>query len=156
LIHQQLEREILIEAPPEVVWRAVTEPDQIAMWFSEEAELELRPGGVGTITWKPGGRATGELKEALSVPVKIEEVDPPHYFSYRWTHPADAEATPANSLLVEFKLSPEGDFTRLSVVESGFREIERDTTEEIEGHSEGWKVHLESLREHATREAALR
>jgi len=28
-------REILIEAPIEVVWRTVTEPDQVSQWFAD-------------------------------------------------------------------------------------------------------------------------
>jgi uncharacterized protein YndB with AHSA1/START domain len=156
LVRQQLKREIVIEAPPEVVWDIVTEPDQIALWFSDTAELDLRPGGTGTLTWRPGGNATQPIEEPLAIPVQVQEVDPPRYFSYRWTHPADAEATPVNSLLVEFTLTPEGDATRLSVTESGFQEIERDTEGEVEGHAEGWTVHLERLREHAVRESALR
>jgi len=28
-----IEREVLIEAPAEVVWRTITEPDQMSQWF---------------------------------------------------------------------------------------------------------------------------
>ena len=51
-----VEREILIEASPEVVWGVITEPEQISRWFSDEAEVEGRAGADGTLTWKPGGR----------------------------------------------------------------------------------------------------
>ena len=51
-----IEREILIEAPAEVVWGVITEPEQISRWFTDEAEVEARPGGAGTLTWRPGGR----------------------------------------------------------------------------------------------------
>jgi uncharacterized protein YndB with AHSA1/START domain len=156
LVSQQLTREIVIEAPPEVVWPVVTEPEQIALWFSDAAEFDLRADGTGTLTWRPGGHATAALEEPMVIPVRVQEVDPPRYFSYRWTHPADEEPTPANSLLVEFTLTPEGDTTRLSVIESGFQEIERDTDAEIEGHAEGWEVHLGRLREHMARESAQR
>jgi uncharacterized protein YndB with AHSA1/START domain len=156
MVRQELKREIVIEAPPEIVWEAVTEPDHIALWFSDAAELDLRPDGNGTLTWKPGGNATEELDEPLVIPMRVETVDPPRYFSYRWAHPQDSEPTPANSLLVEFTLTPEGDATRLSVVESGFQEIERDTDAELEGHAKGWKVHLERLRQHVAQEPTLR
>src|SRR5690348_4344690 len=42
-----VEREILIEASPEVVWRVITEPQQISRWFSDEAHLEGRAGTDG-------------------------------------------------------------------------------------------------------------
>jgi hypothetical protein len=39
-----IDREVLIEAPTEVVWRTITEPDQISQWFASRVELvvELR------------------------------------------------------------------------------------------------------------------
>jgi uncharacterized protein YndB with AHSA1/START domain len=152
----ELKREIVIEAPPEVVWNVATEPDQIALWFSDAAEIDLRPGGRGTLTWHPGGKSTSEIDEPLSVPLRVLEVDPPRYFSFRWTHPVDAEPSPANSLLVEFTLEPDGDNTRLILVESGFRELENPSELQVEGHADGWSVHLETLREHASKLAALR
>jgi len=32
-------REVLIEAPVEVVWRTITEPDQVSQWFADRVEL---------------------------------------------------------------------------------------------------------------------
>src|SRR5262249_14910210 len=118
------------------------------------AEFELRSDGTGTLTWKPGGRATESLEETMVIPVRVLEVDPPRYFAFRWTHPADEQPTPANSLLVEFILTAEGDTTRLSVVESGFGEIEREVSDELDGHDDGWQVHLERLRRHLTEQLA--
>ena len=37
-----IEREIVIDAPADVVWRTITEPEQIAQWFADRVELELR------------------------------------------------------------------------------------------------------------------
>jgi len=34
-----IERQILIEAPVKVVWRTITEPDQISQWFADKVEL---------------------------------------------------------------------------------------------------------------------
>ena len=42
-----IEREVLIEAPAEVVWRTITEPDQITQWFASRVELVIgEPGGA--------------------------------------------------------------------------------------------------------------
>ncbi len=51
-----VERDILIEASPEVVWAVITEPEQISRWFSDEADVEGRAGADGTLKWRPGGR----------------------------------------------------------------------------------------------------
>ena len=67
-------------------------------------------------------------------------------------------ATPAppsrdgNSTLVEFSLSPEGDATRLTVVESGFRDLsgsEDENQGHVDSHRRGWKLELGELREYA-------
>ena len=47
-----IERDIEIEAPVDVVWRTITEPEQIRTWFSDVVELEAQPGAVGTLTFR--------------------------------------------------------------------------------------------------------
>jgi hypothetical protein len=42
----RIERDVLIEAPIDVVWEVISRPEQIVHWFSDEAQLDLRPGGV--------------------------------------------------------------------------------------------------------------
>ena len=59
--------------------------------------------------------------------------------------------------LVEFTLAPEGDGTRLQVVESGFASLA--TTEEQRaknhaGNAEGWRSELGELRDYAAKVAA--
>ena len=155
MIQDSIEREILIEAPPEVVWRTITEPNQIVAWFSDAAELEARPGATGALTWEPGGKATVDLPEAVTVVLRVEKVEQPHYFSFRWMHAAGAEPDAANSVLVEFDLSPEGENTRLRLVESGFRTLARPdegTERNVDNHSEGWDNHLGRLRDYLSRE----
>ena len=49
MIPSQIERETLIDAPLEVVWGVVTEPAQINRWFTDAAQLDLRPGGRGEL-----------------------------------------------------------------------------------------------------------
>ena len=141
----QIEKELLIEAPIDVVWRIVTEPDQITQWFSDEAQLDLRVGGQGRLVWT--GRS--------SHPIQVEAIDPPRRFAFRWVYPEGARAEPGNSTLVEFTLSREGANTRLRVVESGFDQI--DWSDEakvrtIEDHSRGWEECFARLREFALRQ----
>lgn len=129
-----IERDILIEAPAEVVWGIVTEADQLASWFCDAAELDLRPGGKGVLTWTD--RATNA--EAV-IQLQVEAVDPPRMFSFRWV---DSE------ILVEFTLTAEGDKTRLRVVESGIDQVEWSDAEKAEyrtTHEKGWDQHLGAL-----------
>ena len=43
-----IRREIILPAPREEVWDALTEPDRLADWFANDVDLDLRPGGGAT------------------------------------------------------------------------------------------------------------
>lgn len=144
MVPAQIEKEILIEAPIDVVWRVVTEPDQIKRWFCSEIELDRRAGGAGRMSFDEGD----------TFYLQVEAFEPPHRFAYRWLHEDGAKARPDNSMLVEFTLQGEAGNTRLRVVESGFDKI--DWTDEAKtkyarDHSSGWHLYLERLRDYAPR-----
>ena len=145
-----VEREILIEASPEVVWGVITEPEQIVRWFSDEAEVEGRAGADGTLTWKLGGRG-GARESDLIVPIRVAEAEPFRRFSFRWNHPQGAGADESNSALVEFSLSEEAGGTRLRVLESGIGAVTRDEAGKAryrESHEQGWQRHLGEMLDH--------
>jgi uncharacterized protein YndB with AHSA1/START domain len=142
-----VEREILIEARPEVVWGVITEPEQISRWFSDEAEVEGRAGADGTLTWKPGGRG-GEKESDLVVPIRVVDAEPFRRFSFRWNHPEGARPDQSNSALVEFSLIEEAGGTRLRVVESGIDLVtydEQGKARYVEEHEHGWGRHFGEL-----------
>jgi uncharacterized protein YndB with AHSA1/START domain len=145
-----VEREILIEASPEVVWGVITEPQQISRWFSDEADLVGRAGANGTLTWTPGGRG-GEREHDMVVPIRVVEAEPFHRFSFRWNHPQGAAPDQSNSALVEFSLIEESGGTRLRVVESGIDLVtagEEARTRYVNEHEHGWGRHLGELLEY--------
>lgn len=142
-----VEQEILIEASAEVVWGVITEPAQISRWFSDDADVEGRAGVDGTLTWKPGGRG-GEKESDLVVPIRVIDAEPFRRFSFRWNHPAGAEADESNSALVEFSLSEEVGGTRLRVVESGIDAVTHDGEAKaryLDEHGHGWGKHFGEL-----------
>ncbi len=133
-----IEREVLIEAPVEVVWRTITEPDQIRQWFAERVDLVVEPGAHGYLGFGDQGG-----------PVVVETVEPPTRFSFRWNYPSGQEPMVGNSMLVEFTLTPEGDErTRLRVVERD-HELrawpESDKQRYADEHQGGWGEYLERL-----------
>jgi uncharacterized protein YndB with AHSA1/START domain len=139
-----IEREVLIEAPAEVVWRTITEPDQIAQWFADRVQLDLQSGGAGTLEFDHHAENRPNT-EAFVVAV----VDPPRRFSFRWGHPEGEEPGPGNSVLVEFVISAESDDrTRLRVIETGLEAIawsEDQKARYVEDHRRGWAHHLGRL-----------
>ena len=46
----QIEREVVIDAPVEVVWRTITEPEHIRQWFADRVELLLEPARLDPST----------------------------------------------------------------------------------------------------------
>lgn len=142
----RIEREIAIAAPVERVWAVLTEPAHVGRWFGQgkPAQIDLRPGGIMHLDHGENG----------TFPARIEKVDPPHFFSYRWAtgYPGE-EATQANSTLVEFALSPDGEGTLLRLVESGFASLavpaHRREQASYESHSGGWTDMLDGLRRYA-------
>jgi len=142
-----VEREILIEASPEVVWGVITEPAQISRWFSDEAEVEGRAGADGTLTWKPGGRSRDREYDSI-VPIRVVEAEPFRRFSFRWNYPEGAGPDESNSALVEFSLIEEAGGTRLRVLESGIGAVAHDEQSKaryLEDHEHGWERHLGEL-----------
>ena len=144
----RIEREIEIDAPIDVVWRVITEPEHINSWFTDAAELDLRPGGDGQFAWD----VKGSRKKAN---LRIERLEPPHFFSFRWEYPDGADPTETNAPLVEFSLEAQGGSTRLRLVESGLESIAGSADEKetyFTDHTNGWTRFAERLRDYAPKQ----
>jgi uncharacterized protein YndB with AHSA1/START domain len=141
MVPQRIERDIVIEAPVELVWAVVTEPEHISGWFSESVELDLRPGGAMVLRWSEHGAVRG----------RVEQVEPPRYFSFRWVLRPGDDVSDDSSTLVEFSLKEEGDSTRLTVVESGFDGFgaaDDERQQHYDSHQRGWELELGELGEY--------
>jgi uncharacterized protein YndB with AHSA1/START domain len=100
-----VEREITIKAPIGTVWKVITNPSQ---WFGDKADLELKPGGKGTVSWDDYGDA----------PMEVVKLDEPSYFSFAWIGPDEETRGTGQQTLVEFTLSEDGESTKLHLTES--------------------------------------
>ena len=144
-----IQREIHIEATPEVVYEVVSKPEHLREWWPDEAEFEPVPGATGVISF--GDRSTPQGHVA---PVTVVEADPPRRFSFRWVYDDGEAATPANSLLVTFELVPSDTGTLLRFSEEGFREKGWEAAvleEEYRAHVAGWDHFLPRLVAYAAR-----
>jgi uncharacterized protein YndB with AHSA1/START domain len=137
-----IEREIFIEASPEIVFQVVSSPEHLAQWWPDEAHFEPMPGSVGEIVF--GDRDADGLVVSLTV---VESV-PPQTFSFRWTNPAEEAAGVGNSLLVTFDLVPSRGGTLLKMTETGFREMGWEIAvleQQYHEHETGWDYYLRRL-----------
>jgi uncharacterized protein YndB with AHSA1/START domain len=141
--HGTIEREIHIDASPEVVFDVVSNPEHVREWWPAEAEYPAEPGGAGRI-----GFRDPEKGEIGWVQLQVVDAEPPRLFSFRWTHEEGETAAPGNSFLVVFELEPAGEGTRLRMTESGFRERgwdEAKVAAEHADHVSGWDYFLPRL-----------
>ncbi|MDI2127554.1 SRPBCC family protein [Yinghuangia seranimata] len=137
-----IEREIHIEASPEVVYQVISRPEHLREWWPDDADLDPVPGGTGTISF--GDSATPTHVS----PVTVMEADPPRRFSFRWVYEEDEVAAADNSLLVTFELVPSDGGTLLRFCESGFREKGWEAAvleEAYNDHARGWEHFLPRL-----------
>jgi uncharacterized protein YndB with AHSA1/START domain len=142
VVPDTIAREIEIDAPPDVVWAIVTEARHLAGWFSDEAEIELAPGGSMLLTWH--GRGVYRAR--------IETVEPPRTFAFRWVLRDGEEPVPGGSTVVVMTLTPTGAGTRLRVTESGFSDLdwpEPDRAGYADQNAAGWITELDELRAYA-------
>ena len=59
----EVTREVVVPAPPEEVWQALTEPERLEEWFANEVELDVRPGGTGRFRWDDGEERRAVVRE---------------------------------------------------------------------------------------------
>ena len=137
-----IERQIQIDAAPEIVFDVVSDPAHVQQWWPDEAHYEPVPGSAGTIVFtKPPG-------EKVPVAFQVVDADPPRLFSFRWTQPAGEQARRDNSFLVTFELQAAGEGTLLRMTETGFRERGWEAAvleEAYRDHATGWDHHLARL-----------
>jgi uncharacterized protein YndB with AHSA1/START domain len=128
-------RTITIKAPIDRVWAAVTEPEHIVKWAGSGATLDrLDVGGRGTWTFDGYG----------TVPLEIEELDPPHAIAYRWGNAKYPDIDPGQSTVFRFTLTPVDGGTQLTVVETGFETLS-DPAARMADNQGGWTSELDEL-----------
>jgi uncharacterized protein YndB with AHSA1/START domain len=121
-----IERTVELDHPIDRVWRAVTEPSELAQWFpNKSATLDVREGGTGELVWDLDGK---EFRTG----VEVHEVVEPVRFVWSWGHESTNATDPVTT--VEFLLTAREDGgTTLLVRESGFLDEKHRA-----GNTEGW------------------
>jgi uncharacterized protein YndB with AHSA1/START domain len=111
-----IERDIHVEAPPDVVFEVISRPEHMREWWPDEARFDPVEGAPGEIAWR--NAATGET---TTVALTVVEVEPPTRFAFRWAYAGGDRG--GSSLLVTFDLEPTERGTWVRMTETGFREM---------------------------------
>ncbi len=103
---EDVTREIDLPAPPDEVWRSVTQPDELGDWLEADVELDPRPGGSGSFRF-----ADGEVRRVL-----VRDVEPGHRLVFTWWPLTGAEVGRTTTVTITIEPSDAG--SRLRLVES--------------------------------------
>ncbi|GGS89509.1 SRPBCC family protein [Streptomyces cinerochromogenes] len=131
----------VLRAPRSVVFRALTEPEELAKWWGPDGfatpsvESDLRPGGGYRIAMQP---PQGDLFYLVG---EFLEVEPPERLSYtfRWEDPDPED----RETVVTLSLGDiGGTATDLNFIQGGFATERRRAL-----HEEGWTQGLDKLEE---------
>ncbi|MFR9775578.1 SRPBCC domain-containing protein [Micromonospora sp. MS34] len=142
-----IERDIQVDASPEVVFEVISRPEHMREWWPDDARFEPLAGAPGELVWR-----NADTGETTTVALAVVEVDPPKRFSFRWCF-ADPDRS-GNSLLVTFDLAPTGGGTRVRMTETGFREMGWEIAvleEQYRDHESGWGHYLPVLATYVAR-----
>jgi uncharacterized protein YndB with AHSA1/START domain len=128
-IPRSAEYEIPIAAPPDVVWKALTDPKELERWFPLRATVT--PGAGGTLKLRWGDVGMDDLAIFIWKPGDHLQVGMPQ--------PAGAHA------IHDFTLEDHGASTVLRLVAHGFDPGAR-WDDFFDGVKRGWRYELQSLR----------
>lgn len=126
-----LERELRIDARPEIVFRFLTERDYLLRWQGIEAALDVRTGGEYRI----------EINDRDVIAGRFIEVTPPTRLVYTWGWlSGGVEGVAPGSTRVDVTLEADGDGTRLRLVHTGL-----PGGDVAASHGDGWSYFLMRL-----------
>ena len=156
----RIEKTIVLRAPRDRVWHAITDSKQFGTWFGVEFEGPFATGAkmTGRITptkMDPEVAKKQEPYTGAKFDVTIDRIEPMKLFSFRW-HPfaldtkVDYSAEPTT--LVVFELAEVDGGTRLTITESGFDRIPLDRrAKAFEANSDGWAKQAELVAKYLAR-----
>jgi uncharacterized protein YndB with AHSA1/START domain len=154
----RIEKQALLRAPLDRVWRAITDAEEFGRWFGVRFDGPFVEGKPVTATITPTTVDEEVAKRqrphaGVTSTWQIVAVEPRRRFAYRW-HPfavdpgADYDQEPTT--LVEFTLSEAPDGVLLTITESGFDAIpEVRRFASFDANSEGWAIQADLVRRYA-------
>lgn len=150
----RIEKQILLHAPRERIWRALSDSREFEKWFGIRFDAPFVPGAHmrGTIVGTTVDAQVAEAQRqhaAVPFEITIEEIEPERLFSFRW-HPAavdpgvDYSAEPATLIVFTLEDAPDG--ILLTVTESGFDQIPlARRAKAFSDNQQGWAIVVDLL-----------
>jgi uncharacterized protein YndB with AHSA1/START domain len=121
----QLDRSLVIEAPPATVFRYFTDSARWASWWGAGSTIDARPGGRVFVKYPDGNEAAGE----------VIEITPPSRIVFTYGYVSGAPI-PVGASRVTIQLTPAARGTRLTLTHEFAEAAVRDH------HIQGWRYQL--------------
>jgi uncharacterized protein YndB with AHSA1/START domain len=128
---------ILIKAPPERIWEAITQPAFVAQYFHDcRLDVELRPGG--------SYRSFSPDRSEKWVEAEVIEVDPPRRFVHGWRSLYNPDTAKEEPSRVTWEIEDVGnDVSKLTVTHD---QLERSPLTAVSVSGIGWMTVLSGLK----------
>jgi uncharacterized protein YndB with AHSA1/START domain len=136
---RSFEVQVEIDATPEMVWKAVSEGEEIAKWLAPEVRVEPGVGGSILCSWGPGMEGTMKIEawEPNRHLTLVEYRDKPYGCGPSDASSSGEEGVPRRIATDYYIEAKEGGGTVLRLVHSGFGPS-AEWDGEIESLSRGW------------------
>ena len=149
----RIEKKVLLRAPRERVWRAISDSKEFGAWFGVRfdgpfAADKRMIGKIVPTTVDPEVAKLQEPHTGMAFEFAVDRIEPQKLFSFRW-HPyavdSSVDYTKEPSTLVVFELQEVAAGTMLTVTESGFDRIPIERRAKAFAANEGGWAHQMKL-----------
>ncbi|MEQ9323111.1 MAG: SRPBCC family protein [Polyangiaceae bacterium] len=152
--NDQIIKNVVLRAPRERVWKAISEADRFGTWFGVDFDGPFESGkrATGRITPTKMDAAIAKSQEPFegrAFDIVVERIEPMSHFSFRW-HPAAIDEcvdySDEPTTLVTFELEDHDDGTHLTITESGFDAVPLERrAKAFEMNRGGWEAQAQLI-----------
>lgn len=147
-VPDSIRKTILLKAPLDRVWRAVSEAERFGHWFGAAfdgpfAEGARRTGRIVPTAVDAEVAAAQKPHEGLRFEFQVVRIEPMRRISFRWQPYTvdDGDCSKEPTTLIEFVLEQTGEGVRLTITESGFDGIPlARRAEAFRSNEGGWEA----------------
>ena len=145
----RIEKVVDLAAPVSRVWRALTDHEEFGQWFRVRLDGPFKVGELTT------GNVTYPRHEDMEWESLTEQMEHERLFVFSWPPSAvdpDTIYDDDAKVLVEFRLQPTEQGTRLTITETGFLQFpESKRLEILRSNREGWDIQAQNVANHVSR-----
>lgn len=158
----RIEKQILLRAPRERVWRAIADSSQFGHWFGVSLQGPFVAGKrvAGRIVPTSVDPEVAKMQEpwaGMACDFHVERVEPMDHFSFRW-HPGAEEVGPeapeSEMTTVMFELQDASGGVLLTITETGFDRIPLERRAKAFADNDGgWEMQLKLIEKYLAQNA---